>query len=201
MNKKGEKAMDLFLKAWHQSPLFVAFFTIVLTLLTTQIGGWLQTRADAARMDVALKLAFSGEIHAIRGLLEHTSRTASEAFRQNKTLKKHQIIFPTTIFQANASNLGRIKDRELIKQLATFYSLLDRTNEVATRIDEGIYDASSFQTFLRYLLSCWQIVINLDMRLQEQTKAYTELDWQVVLSKKDADDLNFAQDILKELGK
>ena len=191
--------MDLFLKAWHQSPLFVAFFTIVLTLLTTQVGGWLQVRADAKRMDVALKLAFSGEIHAIRGLLEHTSRTASEAFRQNKTLKKHQIILPTTIFQSNAGNLGKIKDRELIKQIAMLYSFLDRANEVATRIDESVYDASAFQTFLRYLLSCWQMAIILDMRLQEQTKAYTELDWQVVVSKKDADDKNFANDMLKKL--
>jgi hypothetical protein len=39
------------------------------------------------------------------------------------------------------------------------------------------------------------------MRLQMETKDYTDLDWQVVLTKKDADDKNLANKVLQELDK
>lgn len=196
-----ESIISRFLKTWHNHPLFVSIITVIITLLVTQVGGCWQSCADARRKDAALKLAFSGEISAIRGVLEYTARNAREAFRQGKMLKHHQIVYSDKVFEANASGLGNLQDRELIKQISTLYSLVDRTNEIARRIDEGIYDASSFPTFLRTLANCWRIAILLDMRLQMETKDYTDLNWQVVFTKKDEDDKKLADQMIQELDK
>lgn len=170
---------------WFHRPTIL---TILLTLLVTLASGAMQRSCEKSDRDYALKLAFSGEVSALRGAIEYATINAFNKWQNKERLEPHRVEYPKVVFEVNAANLGNIQDRELIKQLSNLYSFMARINET-----------NDFSAYLQQLAYCWHIAINLDMRLQEQTRNTQELDWKVKLSQKDAADHQLADRILQEL--
>ena len=54
---------------WYQSPLFVAVLSLAMGFLGGQLSGWLERRWEREARAETLKVAFRGEINAIRNIL------------------------------------------------------------------------------------------------------------------------------------
>lgn len=64
-------------ETWPNSPLFVALVTIALTLIMTQVSAFIERWSLRRQRARSLKLAFQGEIHAVRGALSGPAKTAA----------------------------------------------------------------------------------------------------------------------------
>ena len=182
-----------FSKIWYNSPLFVAFITILITL---GVNIYMQKSARAWRKNL-LKCAFHGEISSIKGVLGQSTKTAYEAFKQGKFLRVYSIEYPRVIFAANAGNLGDLIDPKLVGQISSLYSVLERINENGRRIMEKIYPQDSFYRYSKDLCLAYLMCLSLDLRLTQQTEEYTEKNWCLIVTKEYEQENKFALQFIK----
>jgi hypothetical protein len=155
---------------------------------------------DNRQVSESLKVAFRGEIGAIRSILAVDARTAMKAWEQGGMLKEYKITYPRTIYDAHARNLGDLRESVLVGHISSLYSTLERAQEAGRRIQKGIYGRQGFEDYTRLLVASMGMAVFLDMRLTEQTKHLVEVDWAVRVSEKDEADGNFVAAAMKALG-
>ncbi len=180
---------------WYNSNLVVALLTATLSLGSIYLVRCSDQKAQAQ----ALKVAFQGEVSAIRGSLSGPIKTAYKAWQKGKVLKEYRLSYPRMIFDANAGRLGDLRDRDLVARLVRLYSLIQRTEETGRRLQVGIYDQRAFSEYLQLLNLSFYQAVALDIQLSELTKHLADENWKTKLSESDAADLNFAEDVFKKL--
>jgi len=186
-------------QVWYQLPLFIALLSLIMGFLGGQFSGWLERRWEREAKAESLKVAFRGEINAIRNMLRVPATSAAKAWENGRVLKEYKVDYPRVIFEANAGHLGDLREHVLVGQISMLYSSLERTQEIGRRLQNGVYGPEGFPQYVQLLVSCFDMAVHLDMRLTEQTKHFIELDWSVKVTGMDAEDHNWAVGVLKKL--
>ena len=180
-------------------PIAVAIVTALLTLglIDWQLSSDRQNRAES------MLVAFRSEISALRGSLWLPTQIACDAWDKDEALKDYRLTYPRKVFDVNAGQLGELRDSTLAAQLAQLYSTLERTDEVGRKLQDETYSREVFPHYVELLTSSFLMVVNLDVRLTEQTKDLVDTDWyetgEVKIKEKDATEHNFAADYLNKL--
>jgi hypothetical protein len=181
----------------YQPKLFIAIVSFLLGVVGSFAGQWWQKRLEMTAVAYSLKVAFRGEIGAIRSGLGADTRVAMQAWEEGKTLADYGVVYPRTIYEAHAKGLGDLRDSTLTWRIAELYSTLDRAREAGRRL-AATSSTEQFTLYVRLLLRCFYMSVLLDMRLMEQTKEMVELV-NVTVSERDAADRNFAVDALQKI--
>jgi hypothetical protein len=196
--------------SWYNEPIFTVVLTIVLTLLTTQLTAYLQRRKDKAERALTLKIAFHGEISAIRNHLQQLARDAYGLWRNHIPLMNYALYYPHSVFDSTAGQLGDLQDSKLVEQISLLYSSLSQGQEMGRILEENKREISGGiflnedikQNVVEYahsLIRAFYACVLLNLRLAEQTKHIVELDWEVTPTKKDNEDRKFCAQALKEI--
>ena len=186
---------------WYNNPLFVALVTIFLTLLTTQGSNYLNRCIQRRRKSIDLKVAFHGEIEALRELLSSHTKTAHAALQSGKILRDYTFYYPNKIFEANASLLGEIGDAVLVSQIAQLYSALANVSVRAERMQTGIYDKElGLKYLVRDLMALWDITIILDIELSSEVEKIISMPKSFKQSPTDTQERTEIKNFLKEQG-
>ena len=186
------------MEAWYESKLFIAVVSFLLGVVGSFAAHWWQKHLEMTAVAKSLKVAFRGEISAIRSGLGADARVAMQAWEEGKTLSDYGVVYPRTIYEAHAKGLGDLRESTLTSHIAELYSTLERAREAGRRL-ASTFSREQFTLYVRMLLRCLHMSVLLDMRLMEQTKKLVELDWNVTVSERDAADRNFAVDALKKI--
>lgn len=187
-------------KPWHWEVLILVLGW-VLGLGTSFFGYWVQQHFEKQRRAETLKVAFRGEINALRSALGADARAAVGAWEQKKPIKDYKLTYPRRIYEAHAASIGDLRESILVGHISQLYSTLERAQDVGRRIEANTYAGDGPRDFALLLLIALNQALILDMRLTEQTKHLVELEWSVKVSEADAADRNFFVESLKKLEK
>jgi hypothetical protein len=188
------------MKPWYENPLLIAFVAFVLGIVASSVGAWWQQHLTAGSRAESLKVAFRGEVNAIRDGLSVDARAAFSAWQKKTPIKDHQVGYPTKIFDSHAGSIGDLRESILVGHLSLLYSTIDRAREVGRRIDASTYSGDGPRDFATLLAIALNQALILDMRLTEQTKHLKEESWSVTVSEQDAADRNFVGEVLQTFG-
>jgi hypothetical protein len=194
------------LTPWYESASLMTLLAAIVgamiaagaALLTAWFGKWLERRSLAQD----LKVAFRGEINAIRIALRADTRAGYAAYTYPTIggVELHQPSYPRTIYQNHANVIGGLRDRELVTHIANLYSHLQRAEEMGKRFHSiSTRDREAAKPYLVLLASCFKIAVLVDVRLTEETKKLLEEKIKMTLAGMDANDLNLAESVLAEL--
>lgn len=188
------------MKPWR-SDVLILVLGWVLGLGTSYFGQWVQQHFETQRRAETLKVAFRGEINAIRSGVGVDARAAVAAWEQGKPMKDYKLVYPRRIYDAHAPAIGDLRESILVGHISQLYSTLERAQDVGRRIEASTYAGEGHRDFATLLVLAFNQALILDMRLTEQTKHLVELDWSVKASEADAADRNFFLEALKKLVK
>ena len=188
------------MEPWWSKVLLILLGSI-LAIGTSFVTMWAQQHFDKQRRAETLKVAFRGEINALRSALGVDARAAVETWEQRKPIKDYKLAYPHRIYEAHAASIGDLRESVLVGHISQLYSTLDRVQDVGRRIEANTYAGDGPRDFALLLVIAFNQALILDMRLTEQTKHLVELDWSVKVSEADAADRNFHVEALKKLVK
>lgn len=188
------------MEPWWSKILFILLGSI-LAISTSFVTIWGQQYFDKQRRAETLKVAFRGEINALRSALGVDARAAMEVWEQRKPIKDYKLAYPRRIYEAHAVSIGDLRESVLVGHISQLYSTLERAQDVGRRIEANTYAGDGPRDFVVLLVIAFNQALILDMRLTEQTKHLVELDWSVKVSEADAADRNFHVGALKKLVK
>jgi hypothetical protein len=181
--------------SWYQAEPFKTLISVVVGGLlagavSLATNWWLKRLEIRAKSD-ALKVAFRGEISALRAALRADVKMAETAILTNAILRT-DIVYARVIFDRNAGQIGDIRDTVLVAQLAAFYTLLARIESAGQAVETAAFVAS--------LASAFYMAVILDMKLTAQTAKLAEAPFAVTASGQDALDQGLATEMLKKYG-
>lgn len=93
------------MKPWY-SDLLVLVLGWMLGLGTSYFGHWIQQRFEKRRRSETLKIAFRGEINALRSALSADARAAVAAWENKKPIKDYKLAYPRRIYEAHVATIG-----------------------------------------------------------------------------------------------
>lgn len=186
------------MEPWWQKFLWLILGS-ALTLVGTFFSLWAQQHFEKNRRAETLKVAFRGEINAIRTALSADARASVNAWEQKKQIKDYKLTYPRRIYEAHAATIGDLRESVLVGHISHLYSTLERAQDVGRRIEVNTYAGDGPRDFAILLVAAFHMALILDMRLTEQTKHLAELDWSVKVSEKDAKDKDFITASMKKL--
>jgi hypothetical protein len=185
-------------KPWYWEVLVLAIGW-VLGLGTSYFRHWVQQHFEKRRRSETLKVAFRGEINALRSALAADSRAAVAAWEHRNTIKDYKLAYPRRIYEAHAAAIGDLRQSVLVGHISQLYSTLERAQDIGRRIEANTYGGDGLRDFAVLMVAAFHQALILDMRLTEQTKHLIELEWSVKVSEADAADRNFSVEALKKL--
>ena len=110
---------------WYEAEPFKTLLAVVIGgFLTLAANWWLEHLELRARAN-SLKVAFRGEIGALRGSLRVEAKHARMTYEADGLLAGG-VTYSRTVFEQNASHIGDLGDPMLVRQLTSFYALLAR---------------------------------------------------------------------------
>lgn len=183
---------------WWSKVLLILLGSI-LAIGTSFFTMWAQQHFDKQRRAETLKVAFRGEINALRSALGVDARAAMGAWEQRQPIKDYKLAYPRRIYEAHAARIGDLRESVLVGHISQLYSTLERAQDVGRRIEANTYSGDGSRDFAMLLLIAFNQALILDMRLTEQTKHLVELDWSVKVSEADATDRRFFGEALEKL--
>lgn len=154
----------------------------VLGLGTSYFGHWVQQHFEKRRRSETLKVAFRGEINALRSALAADARAAVGAWEHKKTIKDYKLAYPRRIYDAHASMIGDLRESVLVGHISQLCSMLERAQDIGRRIEANTYGGDGLHDFAALLVLAFHQALILDMRLTEQTKHLVEIEWSVKVS-------------------
>lgn len=185
------------MEPWWQKFLWLILGS-ALTLVGTFFSHWAQQHFEKRNRAETLKVAFRGEINAIRTSLSADARAAIKAWEQKKPIKDYRLTYPHRIYETHGA-IGDLRESVLAGHISNFYSTLERAQDIGRRIEANTYGGDGPRDFAILLVAAFHMALILDMRLTEQTKHLAELDWSVKVSEKDAKDKDFIAASMKKL--
>lgn len=122
------------MEPWWSKILFVVLGSI-LAIGTSFVTMWAQQHFDKQRRAETLKVAFRGEINALRSALGVDARAAMEAWEQRKPIKDYKLAYPRRIYEAHAASVGDLRESVLVGHISQLYSTLEgrRMSDAASR--------------------------------------------------------------------
>jgi len=186
------------MEPWWSKALFIVLGSVlaISTGLATTLA---QQHFDKQRRAETLKVAFRGEINALRSALGVDARAAVGAWERRTPIKDYKLAYPRRIYEAHAASIGDLRESVLVGHISQLYSTLERAQDVGRRIEANTYASDGPRDFAALLAIAFNQALILDMRLTEQTKHLVELNWAVQVSEADAADRNFYVESLKKL--
>jgi type II secretory pathway pseudopilin PulG len=187
-------------KPWYETQVVLLLVGFVRGIVASFAGHWWQQSLEKSSRAESLKVAFRGEINAIRSALAADARAAFAAWQTKTAIKDHKLTYPRKIYDSHTGSIGDLRESVLVGHISQLYSTLDRAQDVGRRIENGTYAGDGLRDFAMLLAIALNQAVILDMRLTEQTKHLVQLDWSVKVSGQDAADRNFAVEAIKALG-
>src|SRR3989304_1992472 len=126
------------MEPWWQKFLWLILGS-ALTLVGTFFSLWAQQHFEKNRRAETLKVAFRGEINAIRTALSADARAATNAWEQKKPIKDYKLTYPRRIYEAHVATIGDLRETVLVGHISNLYSTLERAQDVGRRIQENTY--------------------------------------------------------------
>ena len=112
----------------------------VVSVIVSKIYDYLIYRKQIKSSLESILMGLAGEIDAIKGVLEKNLRNAKKFERDSHVLRKYSFYYPREYFDIVLSEIGKLDDKTLVRQIIYGYSLVVRLKEYAQNIDEEIYD-------------------------------------------------------------
>lgn len=120
--------MDVLLDQKTMVPLLLGAALALLGGIITQLIFW---RASLSHNKTALLTAFRAELKVIRGNLGSSIAGYRESLQANDPPTPTVFVTSTPVFDANAGNLGQLKDTDLVEHIVEVYSGLHALSELA----------------------------------------------------------------------
>ena len=130
--------MDVLLDQKTVVPLLVGAVLALLGGVITQFIFW---RASLSNASEALLSAFRAELRVIRGNLSSSLAGYRLSLRENDPPTPSVFALPTPVFNANAGQLGQLRDNDLVEHIVEVYGCLQALSEQAS-LYKGISGAA-----------------------------------------------------------
>jgi len=184
---------------WYEAEPFKTILAVVIGgFLTLAANWWLKHLELQARAD-SLKVAFRGEVGALRSSLRVEAKHARTTYEADGLLTGG-VTYSRTVFEQNASHIGDLGDPTLVPQLASLYALLARLEVSGRLFAAGAPGREQLERHLGGLASAFYVSVLVDMRLGAQTAKLRSAPFRIRVSTEDADDQRLAAEIIERYG-
>ena len=113
---------------------------------------------------VSLQAAYLGEIEVILIALRGAAKNAFSAWQENRDRAGQNFFYSRAIFDGNVAHLGEVGDKQLVRNIAFLYAVLEQAREEGRHL-EG--HASDSEGLFRYAHHLWS-AMGLSMALIEK---------------------------------
>src|SRR5262249_20987431 len=138
--------------SWYEVEPFKTLLAVVVGGFLTLAANWWLKRLELRARANSLKVAFRGEIGALRGSLRVETKHAMTTY-EAVGLLAGGITYSRTVFEQNAGHIGDLGDPTLVRQLTSFYALLARIENSGRLLAVGTPEREQFARHLGALAS------------------------------------------------
>jgi hypothetical protein len=201
---------------WYQQEPFKTLLPVVVGALIGLLGSigavWLKPFLDRREMTRTLKVAFYGEVSALRSALRSDAVGFQELhsiFLALQTLPNYEVPpYPRAIFDVYRDRLGLLRDHALVQQNAFLYSMLGRIEHACRRLTADphpnevrmLVDQQRLQVYGRLLLAGFETSILLSMRLGAETQSLINEKLKITIKEIDVTDRDLLQSLREKVG-
>lgn len=189
--------------AWYESEPFKTLVAVVIGALLGLSASWWLKRFDIRARADALKIAFHGEIGALRSALSADAKTIEATIDASMKATGPplytDIQYSRNIFESSAAHLGDIRNPILIRQLAGFYTLLRRLEDLGRTITRQ-RSSDNDKRFAAGLASARYMATLIDVRLRGETSRLKVASFKMRFGEADEADQRLAIGLIKRYG-
>jgi hypothetical protein len=111
-----------------------------------------------------LQAAYAGEIEVIHIALRGAAKNAFSAWQENRELVGQKFSYSRAIFDGNVAHLGEVGDKQLIRDIAFLYAVLEQARGEGRHLEGQASDSEGLFRYAHYLWSA----LGLSMALIEK---------------------------------
>jgi hypothetical protein len=128
------------------------------------VSALLIMRYPQKTIKVSLQTAYLGEIEVILIAVRGAAKNAFSAWQENRDLAGQKFSYSRAIFDGNVAHLGEVGDKQLVRDIAFLYAVLEQAREEGRHLEGHVSDSEGLFRYAHHLWSA----LGLSMALIEK---------------------------------